>query len=567
MDMLMFLIFAICILGFFLPSIRKKYDSSMWRLVYVAPLILAVMISIFIEINIGYAGMYLAVILMLFVLFTEKTALKKIITAAAAVSVMVSIICIMGLNMGAGVGYTKDFEDAFAVMKQHYVLTEEKAIDWDSLYAKYHPLFEKAEKEGDGILNYKNWLQFTQEFYDGHVGYLASDQRLGEMADCEIFGNDYGLSLLRLTSGEYVAVNVEGSENSLSILDYGEDYEYAKDHLSDNAQADRLQLLNAGIHNGTVITSWDGKSIEELKKEVDVYVDAFPSKDNEEFYLSVYAAGKGADSVKIGFIDDSGTEKSVTAKKLGAYYPRMISTVKKLDNGVNISNLDMQSVDSDTALLRIYQMAYDAKSYAGSDYTEMTEEVRQKVLEYRDKGYKRLIIDLRRNGGGSPFMVGAVVQLFAPEGEHLISYSAVINEKTATYERGTDGKYVKDKKMSYMGENLWDQGDIILLVNYETVSAGDMMTSLMSEYPNVTIMGFTGSNSSCQAVTSCSMRSGGVTFSAVPNLGEDGEMIIDTRADRVRGVPIDHVIPLTGEAITAIFDKGEDYLLDYAANY
>ena len=539
----------------------------MWRLVYVAPLILAVLISIFIEINIGYAGMYLAVILMLLVLFTEKTALKKIITAAAAVSVMVSIICIMVLNMGAGMGYTKDFEDAFAVMKQHYVLTEEKAIDWDSLYAKYHPLFEKAEAENDGILNYKNWLQFTQEFYDGHVGYQASDQRLGEMADCEIFGNDYGLSLLKLTGGEYVAVNVEGSENSLSIMNYGEDYEYAKDHLSDNAQADRLQLLNAGIHNGTVITSWDGKSIEELQKEVDVYVDAFPSKDNEEFYLSVYAAGKGADSVKIGFIDDSGMEKSVTAKKLGAYYPRMISTVKKLDNGVNISNLDMQSVDSDTALLRIYQMAYDTKSYEGADYTEMTEELRQKVLEYRDKGYKRLIIDLRRNCGGSPFMVGAVVQLFAPEGEHLISYSAVINEKTATYERGADGKYVKDKKMSYMGENLWDQGDIILLVNYETVSAGDMMTSLMSEYPNVTIMGFTGSNSSCQAVTSYSMRSGGVTFSAVPNLGEDGEMIIDTFTDHKRRVPVDHFIPLTQEAVTAIFDKGEDYVLDHAINY
>ena len=45
MDMLMFLILAICIFGFFLPSIKKKYDSSIWRLVYVAPLILAVLIS------------------------------------------------------------------------------------------------------------------------------------------------------------------------------------------------------------------------------------------------------------------------------------------------------------------------------------------------------------------------------------------------------------------------------------------------------------------------------------------------------------------------------------------
>ena len=353
----------------------------------------------------------------------------------------------------------------------------------------------------------------------------------------------------------------------MSILDYGEDYEYADDYLSDNAESDRLKLLNAGLHNGSVITSWDGKSIEEIEKEVDVYAETFPSKDNEEFYLPMYAAGKGGDSVEIGFIDDAGMEKTVTAKALGAYYPRMISTVKKLDDGVNISNLDFQPVNSDAAVLRIYQMAYDLKSYEGSDYTAMTEEVRQKVLEYRDKGYKRLIIDLRKNGGGSPFMVGGVVQLFAPEGEHLISYSAVINEKTATYERGADGKYVKDQKMSYMGENLWSQGDIIILVNYETVSAGDMMTYLMSEYPNVTIMGFTGSNSSCQAVTSYDTASGGISFSAVPNLGEDGEMIIDTRTDRVRGVPIDHVIPLTEEAIAAIYDKGEDYLLDYAVNY
>lgn len=567
MDMLMFLILAICIFGFFLPSIRKKYDSSIWRLVYVAPLILAVLISPFIEWNIGYAGMYLAVILMLLQLFTEKQGLNKLISGGAAVSVMVSIICIMVLNMGVGGSYTGDFEDAFAVMKEHYVLTEEKGIDWDSLYAKYHPLFERAEREKDEILDHKSWLQFTQEFHDGHVGYLAADSGIAERAECEIFGNDYGLSLLRLTSGEYVAVNVEGCEKSLNILDYGKDYEYAENYLSDDAESDRLQLLNAGLHNGSVITTWNGKSIEEIEKEVDVYAETFPSKDNEEFYLPMYAAGKGGDSVEIGFIDDSGMEKTVKAKALGAYYPRMISTVKKLDDGVNISNLDFQPVNSETAVLRIYQMAYDSKSYEGSDYTAMTEEVRQKVLEYRDRGYKRLIIDLRKNGGGSPFMVGGVIQLFAPEGEHLISYSAVINEKTATYERGADGKYVKDQKISYMGENLWDQGDIIILVNYETVSAGDMMTYLMAEYPNVTIMGFTGSNSSCQAVTSYSTASGGISFSAVPNIGEDGELIIDTRTDRVRGVPIDHVIPLTEEAISSIFDNGEDYLLDYAVNY
>jgi hypothetical protein len=98
------------------------------------------------------------------------------------------------------------------------------------------------------------------------------------------------------------------------------------------------------------------------------------------------------------------------------------------------------------------------------------------------------------------------------------------------------------------------------------VSAGDDMTYMMGDFPNVKVMGLTRSNSSCQAVTGVKMETGLLMFSAVPNLLPDGEIAIDTYSDHVGRTPFDEKIPFDEKAITAIFDEGEDYLLDYVAN-
>ena len=89
------------------------------------------------------------------------------------------------------------------------------------------------------------------------------------------------------------------------------------------------------------------------------------------------------------------------------------------------------------------------------------------------------------------------------------------------------------------------------------------MTYMMGGYPNVKVVGFTGSNSSCQAVGNAKLEEGSLSFSAVPNLDMDGNVAIDTFTDHVGRVPFDEKILFTEEAITAIFDRGEDYLLDY----
>ena len=119
--------------------------------------------------------------------------------------------------------------------------------------------------------------------------------------------------------------------------------------------------------------------------------------------------------------------------------------------------------------------------------------------------------------------------------------------------------------VAYQGEDLWHDGQIILLVNAQTISAGDDMVYMMGAYPNVSVMGLTKSNNSCQAVQGMDISTGQFAFSVVPNLTEDGDVAIDTLTDHKARVPFDTYIPMDPALITAVFDDGEDYLLEYAA--
>lgn len=561
------IILLLSVFTFFVPAIARKLASRLWRLVYLLPLILSVLLAPFIGWDIGNLGVYIAALLIMGELFADKQKLKDLLSGAAVVSVLASLVYMSVSPLYHRARYLEDFEEAFATMKEHYVLTEEKGIDWDALYDKYRPQFAEAEKEQDEYLCNVSWTKFALEFYDGHVSYSAANEGANNELYARLYGNDYGLSMLRLSDGRFAAVNVEGCEHSYTVSDPGEDYEFALDYMSGTAEEDRLQLKNAGLHNGSIITAWNDRPVEDAYAGIEAYMSSFPDRRNEEFYLPVYAAGTGGDTVEISFINDQGQESTVTAKALGPYSPRLIKTIEILDRGMNISNLDWRMVDEKTALFRIDSMAYDMESYYGDEYSEMIKELRVMLDALNECKAERLIIDLRMNSGGSPFMVAAVAALFAPEGEHVVSYNARINEKEVRFERGADGKYIKGEPTTYTGEDLWAGRDIIVLVNAETVSAGDMMTYLMSQYPNVTIMGFTGSNSSCQAVSSISVSTGSLSYSAVPDLDENSIPIIDTFTDHKSRVPVDHFVPLTEEAVRRIFDENEDYLLDYAINY
>lgn len=524
---------------YILAGYAAKALSPQWRLCYAVPLVICLFAIASFGFEKSMLPAYLGTVVLLSGFVRDSVKIRKTACGiCGAALLLTAVICNVYKGYRAP-DYVQDFKNGFAEMKAHYALTEQKGIDWDALYETYLPQFEEADKNHDEIADCLAWNAFAMEFHDGHVTYGSRDENVAKQASEQICGNDYGLSLMTLTNGQTVAVNVE-ADSAISA---------------------------AGIHNGTVITAWDGMPMKEAvaqSKETIAKLQNYASKENEAFYSPLAIAGMGGDSVTICYVDDSGTEQSITVDKLGAYADRWEKSMEILNRGVEISNLEWKNIDDKTALMRMRFMSYDAKE----NFNEMEEEIREKLLALKEAGVTNLIFDLRSNGGGSGSYVEHIVKLIAPEGEHVYAYDGVLDMKSLQYKKGAKpGTWEVGECETYQGEDLWAHGNIIILVNAQTVSAGDHFTQLASAFPNVTVMGLTHSNCSAQGINSVKFDYGYLCYSSVLLLKEDGTVFVDTDDSREATVPLDIQIPFDEKAVKMMFDDGEDYVLWYAMEY
>ena len=50
-------------------------------------------------------------------------------------------------------------------------------------------------------------------------------------------------------------------------------------------------------------------------------------------------------------------------------------------------------------------------------------------------------------------------------------------------------------------------------------------------------------------------------------LNKDGSVFIDSGTDYQSGIEVDIKVPYDNQALTALFDDGKDYLMDYSLEY
>ena len=113
---------------------------------------------------------------------------------------------------------------------------------------------------------------------------------------------------------------------------------------------------------------------------------------------------------------------------------------------------------------------------------------------------------------------------------------------------------------------------VVVLVNQRTVSGGDEMSDLLSSFPNVTLMGMTPSNCSCQATGGVSYLADGlfvIYYPVVLNLTDaNNDPLIDTDTSRETRIPLEVRIPINEKAVREIFDEEQqDYELEYAVDW
>jgi len=527
------------ILLYILAGIARKYISSKWRAFYCAP---AVLVMIFLGVQgfeISLFGAYIGAILLLAGFIKDDVKVRRIACVGAFLLTLITIPVCMFNKGYRSADYVQDFKDGVDMMKEHYILAEHKGVDFDALYEKYLPMFEEANKNHDPVANYIAWCCFCAETNDGHNYFMAKDQDDMEEAYRRACGNAYGLSLMKLADGSIVAVNVE-------------DNEFFK---------------AAGIQNGTVVTSWDGRDILEVARESLIFkMTTYADKDNEDFEIAIYAAGMGGERVKITYLDATGVEKELELSKIGDYYDRVKETRDILLQGVATGHMMWAEVSEEAVVLRIKMMQYDSEASRTENYSAMQEQIREKAAEYQAAGKTHLILDLRSNGGGSGQMVKAIASLFALPGEYYYCSDGLWDDKAEGYVRDAQGNYVPGKEHYFQGENIWN-GPITLLVNQESASASDHLTMVMQGMENVEVMGFTEPNGSGQGLNGINLESGDLSFSSALMMSRNGEIYIDSGVDRESGNQIDVVIPFDAEAVRVLFDEGGDYVLQKCLEY
>lgn len=435
--------------------------------------------------------------------------------------------------------YTKSFTKMLNTLEKEYVLGSWKQIDYDALLEEYLPRVEQAEKNKDELEYAKVITEVTYRFYDSHV-YTNLDNDLF-LSACEYYsGNDYGLSMIRLDDESVIAVFVEpGSE------------------------AERL-----GIHNGTTIISWDSRDINEALENVECVhpMFQFPVKSNEDVFRPIFLAGKGSDSVEIGFIDDSGIAQSVNVQKIGNSDDRFDCAYVMLLHRHNIDRTNNYAcmLNDKCGYLRVLSESYDPllddiSAIRKGYYPELTEHYAELIQDLKDQGMEWLVIDIRNNGGGYDSCAGALASLFTEEKTHMVSFG---------YE-DKKGYHIKDTQYIFPDGRFSDI-PVVCLVNSDCMSAGDGLAKFLGDCPNVTLMGITAScgvnqnNGGYIYLT----ENIGIGYPVFLSLSSDDVPLIDTDHTRENRIPLDVTIPMTRERALEIFTLDEnDPELQYAMDY
>lgn len=529
-----------------LAGYAAKNISPKWRIFWCVPFLFCIIIIAAMGFEISMLGVYIGSAVMLAGFVKDNIRLRRRTSLISVGVILTAVPAILFYDGYRAVDYVDDFERGFSYMKRHYVLGEYKGIDWDGLYEKYHPMFEDAYAHHSEVENYLAWTMLCAEFHDGHVGFIplgvSSEEEMDEFTAkmTEYLGiGDYGLSLMPLSDGKIVAVNVD--EN----------------------------LLDMGIHNGTVITLWDGEDPVKAGLESKAHdIMSFADRDNELFFAPLAASSCGGETVSLTFIGDDGEERTAELVRLSFGNDRLSDTKDKVNGGLEAGHFSWNEVSSDTVCLRIKLMSYDSASSKHGSFSDMKDVLRKKAAEMRASGHTNLIIDLRSNSGGEGLFVKAVAEVFSPEGVHYYCTDGLWDDAVGGYVFDKETRtFAMDDENHFVGENVWEGDPIVILVNDESISAADHMVMIMRGMENVTVMGFTESNGSAQGVGTVALKSGMLCFSGSLVLDSEGRVFVDSDEGLESGNDIDIRIPFDEDAVKAVFDDGDDYVLNYALDY
>lgn len=202
-----------------------------------------------------------------------------------------------------------------------------------------------------------------------------------------------------------------------------------------------MPAAEAGLRAGDVILSIDGKDTGERG-----------DRDAGDYSQSVSDALRG----------EPGSSFEIRVQRPGTAEPLTLTLVRRTIAVPAITYYGM--VDATTGYILL------------SEYTEnCARNVRRAVVDLKQQGMTRLILDLRNNGGGLMDEAVKLVNLFLPKGKEVLHTRGKIEQMNQTY-KTTDDPLDLDMPL-------------VVLVNGSTASAAEITSGALQDYDRAVIMG------------------------------------------------------------------------------
>jgi C-terminal processing protease CtpA/Prc len=297
----------------------------------------------------------------------------------------------VAVNDYSDMDYVDAFNALFEKASREYPFTQDKGIDWDSLYTKYSARVADARNDTEF---YKAMRDFVQEIPDGHVG-LSIDPNVFY----EERGGGIGLVLTELSDDRVLATQV----------------------LSGYPAAAE------GVQVGAEIITWNGVPVSQA-------ISA------EQPYFGPYSTEHARRLDQVTFLTrmPPGDRVTFTYQNPGSTSPKetTLTSVVEYDSlfaSLYYFNFDQMELPIEGEVLDDSGLGYIRITTFSDDYNLLARVWERYIENMIDNEIPGVIIDIRTNGGGSGGLALDFAGYFFDE-EIVLSINKYYNEVTGTFE-------------------------------------------------------------------------------------------------------------------------------------
>jgi carboxyl-terminal processing protease len=434
-----------------------------------------------------------------------------------------------GLGEGNLTGLS--YENAFLAMKgrmqREYPFTEWKGIDWDALDARFRPRIKAAQDARDAEAFYLAMREFLYAIPDGHLGISdAPDYRK------HAIGGGFGFAVARLDDGRVIVRQLDPQS----------------------------EAAKAGMKLGAEVLAWNGGALAETAARVSVLWASEPPATAEVRVRDQYrllTRGPVGATAKVTFQnpgDPAPTEAALTAYD-DDY--RSLELASSFEEAAHAAAAPFEFTTLDGGIAYVKVMAVGAT--LAVPFPERA--FAKGIGDFVESGAPGLVLDLRRNSGGSDALAARLCAHFVSEGMLLRHIEKFVAK---------DVKFVRDsdETLRVSPNEPHFAGPIVVLIDSNTLDAAEGIVAALKRLPNVRTVG-EESTHGAYALTGGGMELPGghtVFYPVGRAVDDDGKILIESDRDSKGGIAPDVRVPLTRETILQRYEKGEDVILAAGLN-